>query len=111
LKLEAKRKKDEREKRETELKLNKKIVREQKDKADKEERRGWFQILSRKDAETKLIFKNKEAKDKIDAEKLKNRLHKAKDSAKKILTPMPTLATDLPAYFEAVERKFSNFAN
>jgi len=55
--------------------------------------------MSGKEAETKLIFKNKEDKDKIDAEKLQNRLHKAKDSAKGILTSMPTLATDLPVYF------------
>jgi len=106
LKLKAKKERDEREKKETELKLEEKIVREQKDKADKEERRGWFQIVSGKKAETKLIFKNKEAKNKSDAEKLQNRLHKAKDSAKGILTPMPTLATDLTAYFETVERNF-----
>jgi len=81
-------------------------VREQKDKADKEERRGWFRIISGKEAGTKLIFKNMEAKDKSEAEKLQNRLHKAKDSAKGILTPMSTLATDLPAYFETVERNF-----
>jgi len=41
-----------------------------------------------------LIFKKKEAKNKSDAEKLQNRLHKVKNSAKGILTLMPKLATN-----------------
>ena len=66
----------------------------------------WMEMVSGKEDEARIRLKHKEAKDKMEAEKLQNRLHKAKDAAKGILTPMPDIATDLPAYFENVERNF-----
>jgi len=49
---------------------------------------------------------DKIAKDNKEAAKLPNRLQKAQAATKGMLTDMPKKATDLPAYFEQVERTF-----
>jgi len=49
---------------------------------------------------------DKIAKDIKEAAKLPNRLQKTQAATKGMLTDMPKEATDLPAYFEAVERTF-----